>query len=53
MSSIELTFDDAAWAATARALSVSLVSADVRLLDAGLAESPAAAVERLRLRLED
>ena len=48
-----LTFYDAAWAATAQALGVSLVSADARLLDAGLAESPAATVERLRLPLED
>jgi len=44
-----LTFYDACWAATARALGISLVSADVRLLDAGLAEPPQAAVERLRL----
>lgn len=44
-----LTFYDACWAAAARALGVSLVSADVQLLDAGLAESPRAAAERLRL----
>jgi predicted nucleic acid-binding protein len=44
-----LTFYDAAWAASAEALGVSLVSADTRLLAAGLAESPAAAAERLRL----
>lgn len=44
-----LTFYDACWAATARALGISLVSADVHLLDAGLAESPQAAAERLRL----
>ena len=44
-----LTFYDACWAATAQALGISLVSADVQLLDAGLAESPQAAAERLRL----
>jgi predicted nucleic acid-binding protein len=44
-----LTFYDACWAAAARALGISLVSADVRLLDAGLAESPGAASGRLRL----
>jgi predicted nucleic acid-binding protein len=44
-----LTFYDAAWAAAAQALGVSLVSADARLLAAGLAESPAAVAERLRL----
>lgn len=44
-----LSFYDACWAATARALGISLVSADVQLLDAGLAESPQAAAERLRL----
>ncbi len=46
----QLTFYDAAWAASARALGVALVSADSRLLAAGLAESPTAIVERLRLR---
>jgi predicted nucleic acid-binding protein len=45
-----LTFYDAAWAATAEALGVSLVSVDPRLLDAGLAESPSEVVQRLRLR---
>jgi predicted nucleic acid-binding protein len=44
-----LTFYDAAWAATAEALGVTLVSADARLLTAGLAESPAAVAHRLRL----
>jgi predicted nucleic acid-binding protein len=45
----QLTFYDAAWAAAAEALGVSLVSADRGLLAAGLAESPTAAAERLRL----
>lgn len=44
-----LTFYDASWAAAAEALGVSLISADSHLLAAGLAESPAAAVARLRL----
>lgn len=44
-----LTFYDAAWAAAAEALGVPLVSADAHLLAAGLAESPAAIAERLRL----
>lgn len=46
-----LTFYDAAWAAAAGALGVSLVSADAHLLATGLAESPTAAARRLRLRL--
>ena len=46
-----LTFYDAAWAAAARALRVPLVSTDSQLLDAGLAESPAGVVRRLRLPL--
>jgi predicted nucleic acid-binding protein len=46
-----LTFYDAAWAAAAEALDVALVSADDRLLGAGLAESPADAARRLRLPL--
>jgi predicted nucleic acid-binding protein len=46
-----LTFHDACWAAAAKSLKVSLVSADTQLLDAGLAESPRAAVQRLRLDL--
>lgn len=44
-----LTFYDAAWAATARALGVPLVSADNRLVGAGLALSPASAVRHLHL----
>ena len=44
-----LTFYDSCWAATAEALGISLVSADARLIEAGLAESPADAVLRLRL----
>lgn len=44
-----LTFYDAAWAASARGLAVPLVSADRRLLDAGLAESPTVFVHRLRM----
>jgi len=46
----QLTFYDAAWAAAARGLGVSLVSSDTQLLAARLAESPAAAAKRLRLR---
>jgi predicted nucleic acid-binding protein len=45
-----LTFYDAAWAASARGLGISLVSADSKLLEAGLAESPTATAKRLRLR---
>jgi predicted nucleic acid-binding protein len=45
----QLTFYDAAWAAAAEALDVALVSVDAQLLTAGLAESPAAVVQRLRL----
>jgi len=44
-----LTFYDAAWAAAAEGLSVSLVSADTQLQTAGLAESPTAAAKRLKL----
>lgn len=44
-----LSFYDAAWAATARGLDVPLISADARLIDAGLAESPTQIVQRLRL----
>lgn len=44
-----LSFYDAAWAATAAALRIPLVSADRRLLGAGLATSPGAAVERFGL----
>jgi predicted nucleic acid-binding protein len=46
-----LTFYDAAWASAAVGLGIVLVSADQRLQDAGLAESPTGTVERLRLRL--
>jgi predicted nucleic acid-binding protein len=45
----KLTFYDAAWAAAAQALGISLVSVDAQLLAAGLAESPTAVVRRLRL----
>jgi predicted nucleic acid-binding protein len=44
-----LTFYDAAWAAAAEGLGISLVSADAQLIAAGLAESPAAVAQRLRL----
>lgn len=44
-----LTFYDACWAAAAQALGISLVSVDAQLLTAGLAESPAAVVQRVRL----
>ena len=44
-----LSFYDASWAATAAAVGVPLVSADHRLLAAGLAETPSAVAERLRL----
>ncbi len=44
-----LTFYDACWAAAAQALGISLVSADTQLLGAGLAESPLAVAQRLRL----
>jgi len=44
-----LTFYDAAWAAAAEGLGISLVSGDAQLLAAGLAESPTDVVQRLRL----
>jgi predicted nucleic acid-binding protein len=44
-----LSFYDAAWAATAAGLGISLVSSDRRLQHAGLAESPPDVVSRLRL----
>jgi len=44
-----LSFYDAAWVATARGLSITLVSSDSRLLGADLAESPTEVVRRLRL----
>lgn len=46
-----LSFYDASWAATAAALGISLVSADRRLLAAGLAESPSEFAARLNLAL--
>ena len=46
----QLTFYDAAWAASARGLGIPLVSADAKLIAAGLAESPAVTARRLRLR---
>jgi predicted nucleic acid-binding protein len=44
-----LSFYGASWAAAAAALNISLVSADRRLLAAGLAETPTAAASRLNL----
>src|ERR1017187_545713 len=44
-----LSFYDAAWAATARGPEMPLISAGKILLSAGLAESPAQVVRRLRL----
>lgn len=44
-----LSFYDAAWAAAARGWQLTLVSADRRLVDAGLAESPTTTVGRLHL----
>ncbi len=44
-----LSFYDASWAATASALGIPLVSADQRLLDTGLAESPSQVASRLYL----
>lgn len=46
-----LSFYDASWAAAAVALTVPLVSADRRLVAAGLAEAPHAVTARLRLAL--
>jgi predicted nucleic acid-binding protein len=45
-----LSFYDGSWAAAADALKVCLVSADRRLLAAGLGESATDTVRRLRLR---
>ena len=45
----ELSFYDASWAAAAIELDVALVSADRRLVKAGLAETPATCASRLRL----
>jgi predicted nucleic acid-binding protein len=44
-----LSFYDACWASAASALNISLVSADRGLLRGGLAESPTAVANRLRL----
>jgi predicted nucleic acid-binding protein len=44
-----LTFYDTAWAAAARALGITLVSADSRLQSAGYAKSPAEVVRRFGL----
>lgn len=44
-----LSFYDASWAATAAALGISLVSADRRLVAAGLAETPTTVTSRLGL----
>lgn len=44
-----LTFYDAAWAATARALGIPLISADERLIRTGLAIRPSDAVRQLKL----
>lgn len=44
-----LTFYDASWAAAAKELGIPLISADRRLLAAGLAESPTDVATRLKL----
>jgi len=44
-----LSFYDASWAAAAQELRIPLVTADRRLIAAGLAESPAEIANRLRL----
>ncbi len=49
----DLSFYDASWAATASALGMLLVSADQRLLAAGLAESPSQVAVRFKLVPED
>ncbi len=46
-----LSFYDASWAAAAVELGVQLISADRRLLAAGLAESPSGTTTRLNLPL--
>ena len=48
----ELSFYDASWGATAAALRIPLVSADRQLLAAGLAETPCAVVDRLKLTMQ-
>ena len=45
----KLSFYDASWAATAASLGISLVSADRKLVAAGLAETPTAVASRLSL----
>jgi predicted nucleic acid-binding protein len=45
-----LTFYEAAWAAAAQSLQITLVSADRKLIKAGLAESSTSVVDRLGLR---
>ena len=47
-----LSFYDASWAATAVELGIPLISADRRLIAAGLAESPTGIVVRLKLSLD-
>ena len=47
-----LSFYDASWAATAAELGMPLISADRRLLTAGLAESPGEITTRLKLSLK-
>lgn len=47
-----LSFYDASWAATADKLDIALISADRKLLSAGLAESPTDAAIRLKLRAD-
>ena len=46
-----LSFYDASWAAAAGELGIPLISADRRLLAAGLAESPTEITSRLKLSL--
>lgn len=46
-----LSFYDASWAAAAVELGIPLISADRRLLDADLAESPTQITSRLKLSL--
>lgn len=48
-----LSFYDASWAAAAAGMRTTLVSADRRLLESGLAESPTDAAHRLRLLPRD
>lgn len=48
-----LSFYDAAWAAAARGLDIPLVSADMALQRAELAESPGQIVRRLKLPIPD